>query len=175
VSLVVGERVYAGLYFEPYVGYAVGTVDGKIGSTNIDVDSTSSVFGAKLGGTILGMVAIGGEYMAMKNNDDDKTSADDDGSSDSTFTGLFAQFSFPVLFKVSATYFLSAKYENTDNVDMEGTGTKISVGFTGLPFVAINLDMINATFDEGSSNGTKQTVDVDQSSTMLSVSLPLSL
>ena len=91
--------------------------------------------------------------------------------------GAFVGFEFPILVRVYAGYIFSAKGEvSTDfgKAKMEGAGTKVGVGFTGLPFVDINVEYRRGTYDDVKIGGVKSD-DTDFSSLMLGVSLPLNL
>lgn len=157
-TLLLSAPAFADLYLEPYLGYETG----EMGSPGVDLKG--SVLGAKLGYSSMGF-AIGADYM-MGSLELDTTPTTDVDTKD---LGIFAQFTFPILIKVGVTYFMDSKADTGGAVDLEGSGTKIGVGFTGLPFVAINLDMININYDKPAP------VDTDRKTYLLSVSLPLSL
>ena len=55
----------------------------------------------------------------------------------------------------------------------EPSGTILGVGFTGLPFVSLNLEMANYKYDEAELSGLSGNVDADFKHYTLSVSLPL--
>jgi hypothetical protein len=85
--------------------------------------------------------------------------------------GLFVSYEFPILLRVYATYILSSKADTGQPADIEGSGMKLGVGWTGLPFVVINLEMTNRTFDE--YDGQPLTNEIDLNTYALVVSLPL--
>ena len=59
---------------------------------------------------------------------------------------------------------------------LTGGGYKIGIGYTGLPFVSINFDMLALNYDEGKMKGplavnvTK--VDLDRATYLLGLSFP---
>lgn len=180
ILTVFASPAWAGLYLEPYVGYEFGTGKGDIvvqsvGTVVVDEKDAGAAFGAKVGYSVLGF-AFGADYMSARLTGKDQTTPPDpDSKWKSTDIGLFAQFSLPMLLKFSATYFLSTKLKE-DDTELTGSGFKLGVGFTMLPLISINLDMINNTYDDSKISGVVVTsTDVTLKTLMLSVSLPLDL
>lgn len=167
---------YAGVYIEPYVGYGMGSSKGDfnivgVGTATVDQTNKGLVFGGKLGMSSLGL-AGGLDYSQFKSKDHDKTGSNPDSDSTVTNIGVFVQYKFPILFKVSASYLFSAE-SKTDDTTSTGSGFKIGAGYTGLPFVAINVDYISTKSTKIKSDlYTIDNVDVKSDLTMLSVSLP---
>lgn len=167
---------HAGIYLEPYVGYAIGKSSGSVnatpgGQSTIDSSSKGAVFGGKLGYSVLGL-ALGFDYSRFNSKDKDNTLGTE-SSSVSTDMGGFIQYTLPIMFKVSATYIFKSSNVADDDSKSTGKGFKIGVGFTGLPFVAINLDYISIKQNEASAPGfTLDSVDVKSTATMLSISVP---
>ncbi|MNT19450.1 hypothetical protein D3C72_1547100 [compost metagenome] len=63
-----------------------------------------------------------------------------------------------------------------DDIDgkAEGSGMKIGVGFTGLPFISINLEYIKDDFTKFNGESLDDSFDkFDSTAYLLSVSLPL--
>lgn len=162
-ALLLSSPAMASLYLEPYLGYETGKMENPGSSENV----AGTNLGLKLGYESLGF-ALGADYM--------RGSLKVDSSPSQTGTnqdlGIFAQFTFPILVKVSGTYFFSNEFEDTGK--LTGSGTKIGVGYTGLPFVSLNLDLISIHYNKFKNGGTVD-VDGDRKTWMLSVSLPLSL
>lgn len=178
-ALLLGSSAaHAGIYIEPYLGYEMGTSEGSatVNASPMTVDDKLSGirYGAKLGYSFV-MIAVGADYMAGKLDEDDQNPGGTKDDADYTDLGIFFNFKLPVMFKIHGTYFLSSKTKG-DGAETEGKGYKLGVGFTGLPFVAINLDMINVNYDDATVTGYSVTnVDVDRKTYMLSVSLPFDL
>ena len=171
-------QVQAGILIEPYIGYEMGkiTAEATVGGTPVpvgDADYDGYNLGARLGFSTLGF-SFGADYMLSTGEDEDKD------ESSMNHLGAFVGFDFPVLFRVYAVYMFSVKNTQKDTAnntetDLEGSGYKLGVGFTGLPFVSINLEAIVREFDEESGTvlGQPYTLSLKTASTMLSVSIPL--
>lgn len=162
------QSAQAGLLIEPLVGYSLG---GKLG----DDDKTNGPsLGGRLGYQALGL-QLGLDYLQSVQSID--ASGYDDYTS-SEF-GAFVGYEFPILLRAYAGYIFSATGEtklNTTKYEfIEGTGTKFGVGFTGLPFVVINLEYRNGEYGDYKLNGVKQSDTVKFSSYLLSLSLPINL
>lgn len=161
-ALLMSVSAFAGGYFEPYIGYE----NGKIKSSSLDKDINGVTLGGKLGFSNLGL-ALGVDY--MKGNLQIQSSPKVDF--DTADLGGFVQYTFPVLLKVSGSYFLSSKAEFEDGTKIKGDGYKLGIGFTGLPFISINFDMITINYDKYDSGSGNP--NVDRKTYMLGVSLPL--
>jgi hypothetical protein len=179
-TLLISSQVWADIYLEPYVGYQFGKSTGSAtitpgGNLTIDEKDSGTAFGAKVGYSVMGF-AFGADYMATSLTGKDQTTPPGaDSKWKGTNIGAFAQFTLPILLKFSATYFASAKLK--DDTEITGNGFKVGVGFTFLPMLSVNLDMISMKYDKG-SGGTGfvfNSLDSKMTTTMLSVSLPLNL
>ncbi len=164
----------AGLLIEPLVGFSKGELITDSGSGKDKWDFTGMSYGGRLGYQQLGF-QIGLDYLNSNNNVDH---SDWDSLKGSEWTG-FIGYEFPVLLRVYAGYIFSAtgegEYQNT-NIDLiEGSGTKFGIGFTGLPFVDINLEYRSITYGDGKISGTKLGYEQEYDAYMLSFSLPFVL
>ena len=134
--LAFSQSSLAGLLIEPFLGSYDMTNEVEGVSSSVPYEETSeptgSLMGLKLGYSTFGLAA-GADYTIIKDEENDITA-----------TGLFVSYKFPVLVKAYATYILSAAVDGLK----AGTGTKIGVGFTGLPFVHINLEMYSLKWDD---------------------------
>ena len=171
-----------GLIIEPFVGY---TVSGEF-DAETDLNGKGSItgpsLGARVGYGLLGFT-FGLEYITnLEREIDNDVAGVEDFDFESTGLGVYAAFDFPILLRVYAGY--SFWYEgsttgNTSGVktDLEdGSGLTLGVGYTGLPFVSINLEYRTYSFDTAVQNGVESnlsTADADQ--IMLGVSLPLDI
>jgi hypothetical protein len=130
-------------------------------------DVTGSSLGARVGWQNMGL-QLGGAFKLSQ--------LDVDGEDSSvTSMGVFVGYELPILFRFWAEYTLSSTVELNDaNAKLtEGTGTTIGVGYTGLPFIAINLEMSTINYEELESGSTTTSADQDLKTMLLSVSLPL--
>ncbi|MCB0348265.1 MAG: hypothetical protein KDD37_05490 [Bdellovibrionales bacterium] len=162
----------AGLYVEPYLGYVIsGDSEIKVAGSSIsDGDLTGASYGLRAGWSLPVMFAFGLEYQGGTLTYEVSGSADEDY--DFSAVGLFASAKF-IFVKAYATYFFDATIEDESNTEYSGSGYKIGVGYTGLPFIAINLDYSVFNYDEASPSISG--VDVDSTMTMLSVSVPFDI
>lgn len=147
------------LLIEPFIGYGMGDYEGD--------DTTGLEYGGRLGFT-LAVVDIGGEF--AKGDFDADRDTGGDLNLETTDMGLFIAIEFPILLRAYATYFLSSEAKPGTGTKMEGDGGyRLGVGFTGLPFLSINLEQTLRKWDEQGSSS----ISEDMSMTMLSISLPL--
>jgi hypothetical protein len=168
----------AGLLIEPLIGYSFNTklkLD-EPGETENKGSGTS--YGGRLGYQNLGF-SLGLDYLKSSIGLDDKAYKSDVSMSE---WAAFVGFRFPILIKVYAAYIFSATGE-TDYLDgttqklsfSEGAGTKFGVGFTGIPFIDINLEYRSGTFGEYRYGGFRVKENTNYSSYLLSLSAPFDI
>jgi hypothetical protein len=169
------SQANASLLIEPVVGYSYGKFNseveiGPVSEKNDDSLSGTS-YGGRLGYQNFGF-QIGLDYLASNmsyDSNDLKTQE----------WGGFVGFEFPILVRVYAGYVFSgsgtAEFEDVDgDVNLKGgTGPKIGVGFTLLPFLDINVEYRRISYD--SKEEGVRTIDSDYSATTLSFSLPFAI
>lgn len=182
VAVVVAATTFSGaarasLLIEPHVGYILG---GNADYNGADVSYNGPDYGARLGGQWLGVMA-GLDYTHSTFAADFKTTA---GSGElerkRDMIGIFAGYNFPILLRAWATYYFSAKTSNTQTNSFgtngnytKGNATELGIGFTGLPFLSLNLSYRMSTHDEnqaGSINPELETKEI-----VLGVSAPFTL
>ena len=166
----------AEILIEPLVGYNL--------ATSIDIDGQDNYtggsglgFGGRLGYQKLGF-QLGLDYL----HSDIDLNDDDFGKNVSMNEfAAFAGFEFPLLVRIYAGYIFSATGDSSyyDDFGMRkdlelsgGTGSKFGIGFTGLPFLCINLEYRRGKFDEYDLGNTTVGEDVTYSSYLLSLSVP---
>jgi Outer membrane protein beta-barrel domain len=163
----------AGLLVEPVLGYSFATMEGN---ENLDLNGTS--YGGRLGYQNLGF-QLGLDYLSSGLSVDDNDYKSDFNTTE--FAG-FVGFEFPILLRVYAGYIFQATGEtdltiasikNTLEYD-QGSGTKLGVGFTGLPFVDINFEYRKGKLSNGKW-GALEVDDLDYSTYMVGISLPFVL
>lgn len=163
----------ASLLIEPVVGFnAASKLDIKDGSSYSG--GLGLGYGGRIGYQNLGF-QLGLDYLKSSIDMDDR---DFKKNVDATEWAAFVGFEFPILVKVYAAYIFSAegdsKGENGKIKFQDGTGVKLGVGFTLLPFLDINLDYRRGTFDKTKYDG-GNLGETDFSAYMLSLSLPFTL
>lgn len=163
----------AGILIEPVVGFnAASKIDIK------DGESYSGGLGLGYGGRVgyqnLGF-QLGLDFLKSSIDMDDK---DFKKNVDATEWAAFVGFEFPILVKVYAAYIFSAEGDSKNALGKikleDGTGVKLGVGFTLLPFLDINLDYRRGTYDKTKVGGLNLG-ESDFSAYMLSLSLPINL
>ncbi len=174
LAFLIIKPASAGLLIEPLVGFSKGELNTESVLGKDKWDFTGMSYGGRLGYQELGF-QLGLDYLNSNNSVDDN---DWDSYKSSEWAG-FVGFEFPVLLRVYAGYIFSAtgegEYQN-DSIDfIEGSGTKFGIGFTGLPFVDINLEYRNVTYGDGEISGTKVGYEQTYDAYMLSFSLPFVL
>lgn len=157
----------ADLMVEPYLGYEMA----KVSFGGLDSKPSGTALGLRLAYKIpFFWFGFDGSTASGKVNPEASGATNSDYTR--TTLGVVAGVNFPILFRAWVGYGLSNKLtEKNSSSDFTGTNTKIGVGFTGLPFVSLNLEMITDNFDKLNSNSIS---GLNSSSYLLSVSLPLS-
>ena len=183
LALVLGysTQSQAALLIEPVVGFNVGTkFDLKFDDSPAFNENYSGgkggAFGGRLGYQNFGF-QLGLDY--LKSSIDMSTSDIKNNVSLSEWAG-FVGYEFPLFLRVYAGYIFSANgsYKNaaSQSVDLsKGTGSKLGVGFTGLPFVDINFEYRTGTLNQMSFDGTDYDTETKYSSLMLGLSVPFTL
>ena len=162
-TFIFTSSAQAGFLIEPYLSYSFGSQDGSSTDTNFNGPG----YGARLGYQFLGFMA-GADYSIQSLN------FDDDG--DKKQLGLFAGYDAPILFRVWGTYFLNGSIEFDSNSELDGgSGYALGAGYTGLPFVSLNVEYRVMNYDEASAANVTNTVDIETKEILFSVSLPLNL
>jgi hypothetical protein len=165
----------AGLLIEPVLGYSFGKIQTDTqGSTEEKGNGLS--YGGRLGYQKLGF-QLGLDYLNSTYGMKDEDFTKDLSASE---WALFAGFEFPVLARVYAGYIFSANgetaYDNNKITLSDGTGVKLGVGFTLLPFLDINVEYRKGTYSKFKQAGVgSMNVDTDFNAFMLGVSLPFVL
>lgn len=162
----------AALLIEPVIGMNV-TSDLEIKNG----EDSSGTFGLGYGGR-LGYQNFGFQLGLDYLNSSIDMGSDYKKNFETTEWGAFVGFEFPVLLRVYAAYLFSMEGESKVDAGKvkfeDGTGVKLGVGFTILPFLDVNVDYRRGTFDKtkvGSLSGD----EADFSAYMLSVSLPFTI
>lgn len=161
VVTMVASAAQAGFMIDPYIGIGQTKTSVDVASAD-DETSTSTVLGSRLGYSFI-LVSAGIDYQIMKAED----AAEDDVTVNniSAFVGV----DLPILFRFWAEYFISSNYDSDDLDVSFKDGYGIGIGFTGLPFVSLNLEIeaLNYDVDFGGND-----FDYTVASTILSASIP---
>lgn len=154
----------ASLLLDPYIG--AGVMKTTFDANNLDDidDGSMSAVGARIGYQFL-LVSAGIDYSKGKDEDNEFTN-----------TSFFVGVDLPILLRVWAEYFISSDLSVDSDIDIDDPefvdGTSLGIGFTGLPFVSLNLEIQNINYEsEVSATNTK--FDLNSAAYLFSVSLPL--
>lgn len=173
------SNTHAGLLIEPLVGFSYGKLNSEtsgFGSTETDTAGLKGAsYGGRLGYQNFGL-QLGLDYLSSNM----KYGADDNKLKTSEFGG-FIGYELPVLFRVYAGYVFSGTGTLTDDtnnlsVDLKsGSGPKVGIGFTLLPFLDINVEYrsISYAIIEDISPGVD--IQPDYNAVMVGFSLPFVL
>lgn len=154
---------HADILIEPYIGYEMGK--GTQGTDDFKLTGTD--LGLRLGYASPVMFWAALDYTMGSGTFDPDSSASVDGKR--TSLAAVVGVDFPILLRA----WLGYGFQNDLKIDSEtfkGKYTKLGVGFTGLPFVSLNLEVISDEWDDTSSGGDPE---AKNTSYLLSVSLPL--
>lgn len=169
IALVVGFSSVsnAALLLEPYLGYE----SGKVSMPGFDAKPTGTALGVRVAYKIP-MFWFGFDGSTSSGKLNPETSGASNDAYARTVLGVVAGVDFPILLRAWAGYGFSNKLANKDaaNSDMTGTSTKVGIGFTGLPFVSLNLELITDNIDKVDNVAVS---GITSSGYLLSVSLPL--
>ena len=157
LMLISFTSAQAGLLVEPYIGY--GSIATTTDVPNADDDREGGSFvGGRLGYSFL-LFSAGLDYNTGKADEYSRTES-------SAFVG----FDLPILFRFYAKHIFASELKNDDfDFDFK-EGYALGVGFTGLPFVVLNVEAGKQVYEakyEGDN------YDIDAASLLLTVSLPL--
>ena len=167
VTFIMIQSAQSAIWIEPYLGLAfTGNQKLESTSTTRDYDNMPGMMGGRLGPAIM-LFHFGLDYMKSG----DVKLENDTKKYKITEWGLFAGVKLPILARGYVEYIVSSEFSDMDAVYDEGSGFKAGVGFTGLPFVAINLEVRQVNYDKYNGNGT----DMQDKSTALTVSLPFQI
>jgi hypothetical protein len=161
IAVLSSTAAHAGFLIEPYLGYETGEDNGTPAN-----DYAGMFYGLRAGGSTMGFIY--GVDVQMGSGELDTTPAADLDFSD---MGLFVGYEFPIMLRVYASYFLKSEAD-TDAGTYAGTGTRIGVGYTGLPFVAINFEILARSYDEFEDVALGSDTEIDTMGLSISVPLP---
>ena len=155
--LSISSAAHAGVFIEPFLGYAVSGKEDDGGSADIK----GMDYGARLGATFA-MFSVGAEYAGGSYEQDESGGT----KFDTTDIGLTFAFDFPIMIRLYATYFLSSEAKPDSGTTEKGSGGyRVGIGYTGLPFVDINIEMVKRVYDDPA--------DYAFSATQIGLSVPL--
>ncbi|MGB0454294.1 MAG: hypothetical protein ACPGJV_11340 [Bacteriovoracaceae bacterium] len=163
------------LYIDPYVGYAVqGTSKFQNSLMNAEADYNSINYGLRVG--VSSSPVAAGVQVDMGMGDYKWTDLTNGGECsdncdemDAQNIGVFVNFDLPILFRAYGAFFPSAKLTDGNDSkgqfqsgsELSGTGMMIGAGYTGIPFISLNLEYRTFTYDELKDNSGSSDLPVD--------------
>lgn len=170
------QASHAAILVEPVLGFTLANkFDSKATSDITDPSESKGsglAYGGRLGYQNMGF-QLGLDYLHSSVDVDEKDIKSDITTSE---WAAFAGFRFPILLRFYAGYIFSGTGDykaSTGNIDLTGgTGYKVGVGWTLLPFIDLNLEYKKTNYDEIKAGGSKLKADLDNSAYLLSISLP---
>lgn len=190
--LLFTSHSFAGVLIEPFLGFGIGSGEYVSGSQTADNKYTGPQMGARLGYSFLGFMG-GLEYRKTSGSlSYDKHSgggvwanSGTDQDYSGTEIGAFVGYDFPILVRAYAGYTFNTKWEFDNNGawigaasdELSGNTTTLGVGFTGLPFVSLNVEFRMVSLDtyKDVSAGTETAADYSSNEVVLGVSLPFDI
>ena len=190
VATLISANAMAGILIEPYLGYESGAMPATANADNFDgLDASGktsgSVAGMRLGFTFAFMLWLALD--ASNENGNFKYSGlstiGEDSKFDRSTSWLTVGFDFPILFRAWAGVGSVSRmnFKSDSDITLNGGSTKVGLGFTGLPFLSVNLEYIMNTYDKINTKDTKDGKvkdvfsDLKDNHVVLSVSLPLDI
>jgi hypothetical protein len=165
-AITTAQTAYAGLLLEPYAGYAMGSSETKLGASGgggtYQYDNSGVGLGARIGYT-MPLLWLALDYsMANGVKSKAKTTGATDADIDSTTLAAVIGVKVPLIrawVGYSPMNKATAKGNNIET-KLEGSQLKVGAGFTGLPFVSINVEYRMTEFKKYEQGG----VSADMSS-----------
>jgi hypothetical protein len=132
-----------------------------------------SAYGGRLGFQKLGF-QLGVDYLNSSVKMQDKNFDDNLKMEEwAAFVGI----KLPILFRLYGGYIFSSqatgKSQDQDYTYNKGSGAKVGLGFTGIPFINLNLEYRYGSFSQFELGGVKSDEDTKYSAVMFTVSLPM--
>ncbi|AUN98112.1 hypothetical protein DOM21_10705 [Bacteriovorax stolpii] len=176
VVFLSAQTASASLLIEPHIGY---NLSGSGDAGGVEYDYNGPQLGARIGWQNLGLM-LGLDYTRSSYEQEAKNSA---GTVKTDMTrneiGVFAGYNFPILLRAWGAYYFSntTKSDNSINTKHKGNTKELGVGFTGLPFLSLNLMYRMVNFDEYESSAGSGSLNPERDfkEIVLGVSLPLTL
>lgn len=165
LMLGLSTNAFAGFLIDPYIG--TGSFVGSFDAANAaaegndikDAEESWTAVGSRVGYSFL-LLSAGVDYQMATIDGDSSTNL-------SAFVGV----DLPILLRFWGEYFINSDVEEESGTTIDFTdGYGLGIGFTGLPFVSLNLEAQYLNYEIESSG---LEYDYATVSYLLSVSLPL--
>lgn len=182
LALFAAPTAQAGILLEPYIGYESGkqTVETSTPAFNTVFTTSGAVLGGRFGYTFPILFWAGLDYSLTTGGNG---KSDNPLVNDNTYTRsnlyLVAGFDFPILVRAWFGYGImnesSGTSAGTTSKLSGGQSSKLGVGFTGLPFVSINLEAYFQKPNKQDGNSLAAGTSYNDAGFVLTASLPFDL
>ena len=179
--LLLPVSAQGGVLVEPFLGLTVsGSQELSYSNSALNDDASydsGTSFGVRLGYDYLGWM-FGLDYRINSfNGEGDSGGSTYDFNQTSNVASLFVGFQFPMMFRIYAGFGVSGsgtlEYGVFDYDVEDVSQTTLGFGYSILPTLAVNLEVVNYTFaDISDSSGTYSNVELVGDHILLSVSAP---
>lgn len=167
-------NVNAGILLDPYLSLRTGSYEANDGRK---WSYDGPLLGARIGYNFP-IIMTGLDYsFGSTTFSKDSTGVTDNGDYDQKTIGLFVGARLPMI-RGWLTYYLSQTLEdiegNGKGEKYKGNGIGYAVGYTGLPFVSLNIEYRKYTYDE-LEGGSNSKLDDKSDELVLSISAPFDI
>ena len=164
----------AKLLLEPYVGLGKSISD-QIQEPNANFNSFSINPGVRIGmTTMFTFISFGGDFSYQSSTLEEDPSERELDLKRVDYSA-FAAFEFPVLFRVFGKLIIASSLDMGETRAIDPSGYGLGIGFTGMPFLSMNLEYRNLTWNKVNTNETESSTDGEISEIILSLSLPFKI
>lgn len=197
MGFVFALNSFAGLLIEPQIGYILsGNNNYKMGNPSIGLGNVESTYsgadyGARLGVKFLGVMG-GLSYFknsyklkaSWKSTNITMTPGSDNSDWSQDSFGVFVGYNAPLWLRAWVAYHFSVTAKvSTPSADwyskgdkMSGSSTELGLGFTGLPFVSLNVIYRMISFTKFTNSMSPLVVqDSSPKELLMSISLPFDI
>jgi len=181
-GLLLTFNAHSSFLIEPSIGYILS---GDLERRSTKADYSGLTYGARLGFDYLGF--MGGVEYSLASYEYEYTAPEDEKGTtqdiDASHLGVFLGYNLPVMFRVWGTYYFQNTSElgggSSNGDELSGSGLGLGLGYTGLPFLSLNLEYKKYSYDEYEdiSDGTTETLseEFETSEIIFSVSFPINI
>lgn len=160
LMICLSTNAMSGILIDPFIGYSTGEASG-----DSKADFSGTEIGARAAYSFLGLYA-GVDYRIRSYTLDGA-----DNIEDNSRVALVAGYEFPILLRAFATYGIVSGMKASSNELEINNDMTIGVGYTGLPFLAVNFEMSSFNVSKVDTQNT----DTDYNMYLFSLSFPISI
>lgn len=193
MAFFLSSLTFAGILIEPFAGFGVGSGEFEESGVTVDHKYSAPQFGARFGYQVLGLMA-GLEYRRTSGTLKYSThsggglqaNAGTKQKYSGTEYGIFVGYNFPILARAYISYSFDTSWDfDVENAfiggkddELTGKTTTLGVGFTGIPFVSVNLEyriISHSKLKDGMTGVESPSFDHDTNEVVLGISVPFDI